>query len=915
MEIRTVTLKNFKTHADSHYEFCPGTNAICGENGAGKTSILEAIAWALFDHSDYTRGELIRTGARSAQVAVTFISHLDERLYEVRRCTHRNYSLHDPQLNINLGLTKLEDVQAWLRTHLGVPPQTNLARLFAETIGIPQGSFTTDFLRRPAERKKIFDPILKVEAYKQTYDQLRDLENHARSEVATLFQQLDYYEQQLADWPALQQQQQTLAAEIAQDETTLAHLTQEVTTLQATVANLTAKAQSLEALANQVHRLELQVASQTTMLERLELAWQGAKAAADLCRAKRDAFNTYQAAQEQLQQLAAQRRQQQALGQQQDALTQQLRTREAEVLQLQGQLSTVTELRQSLAHWQQLVPQQEQLEQRLKPILQTLQATTAVQQQQQTLQSQYEQRCSQLERLQADIAVLERGAVQAQQIPVLEQERTQLQGQLNRLQAGQAFAVDLQALIQQAQEPYAQQQRQVVSAQRLLKTILRQHPDLAVVQQTLESGLALNAELLHSLQAQLDALNDSAAMNVLTEQIQQITQSLQTAHAIQQRQAVLPHKRQQAQEIQQELLHIQQQKDACIQQLAQIPKFQAEVAQLEAELQLLQDPRGHLRFLQQQLQAAAATESKLAQVQTSLAPLQEKIFQINDQIAAFADLEAQIEAQELLLQTHDDDYQQYLRHREQANTFRELDPQRKTAQAELAALQTEVETASVALQEVQQTFNPQVLAERSLALSQLQQQQHQLQGGLQPKRAQLQDLNQRLADRQRIADQRAQDQQLVVRKQQILQFIDDARAIYKQSGPRIAQYYQAEVSFIADQLFRELLNRDEVTLEWTEDYDIRVKERGDWRSFRSLSGGEQMCAALAVRLALLRALADINVAFFDEPTTNMDQQRRQQLATAINNLKAFRQLIVISHDDTFEAVTEHVIRVERHLSS
>jgi DNA repair protein SbcC/Rad50 len=78
-----------------------------------------------------------------------------------------------------------------------------------------------------------------------------------------------------------------------------------------------------------------------------------------------------------------------------------------------------------------------------------------------------------------------------------------------------------------------------------------------------------------------------------------------------------------------------------------------------------------------------------------------------------------------------------------------------------------------------------------------------------------------------------------------------------------------------------------------------------------LSGGEQMCAALAVRLALLRVLADVDIAFFDEPTTNMDQVRRQQLAEAISNLKAFRQLIVISHDDTFENVTEHIIRIER----
>ncbi|NER85248.1 MAG: DNA repair protein, partial [Leptolyngbya sp. SIO1D8] len=81
--------------------------------------------------------------------------------------------------------------------------------------------------------------------------------------------------------------------------------------------------------------------------------------------------------------------------------------------------------------------------------------------------------------------------------------------------------------------------------------------------------------------------------------------------------------------------------------------------------------------------------------------------------------------------------------------------------------------------------------------------------------------------------------------------------------------------------------------------------------FVNLSGGEQMCAALAIRLALLKVLADIDIAFFDEPTTNMDRPRRESLAEAIARIRSFNQLFVISHDDTFEKVTENVIFVER----
>ncbi|NJL48107.1 MAG: AAA family ATPase [Leptolyngbyaceae cyanobacterium SM2_5_2] len=39
MQILSVAIRNFKAHQDRYFEFQPGTNAICGENGAGKTSI------------------------------------------------------------------------------------------------------------------------------------------------------------------------------------------------------------------------------------------------------------------------------------------------------------------------------------------------------------------------------------------------------------------------------------------------------------------------------------------------------------------------------------------------------------------------------------------------------------------------------------------------------------------------------------------------------------------------------------------------------------------------------------------------------------------------------------------------------------------------------------------------------------
>ena len=110
-------------------------------------------------------------------------------------------------------------------------------------------------------------------------------------------------------------------------------------------------------------------------------------------------------------------------------------------------------------------------------------------------------------------------------------------------------------------------------------------------------------------------------------------------------------------------------------------------------------------------------------------------------------------------------------------------------------------------------------------------------------------------------------------------------------------------------MFREICGHADQTLSWSVDYGISLEESGYDRPFGNLSGGEQMAAALSVRLAILKQLSDIRIAFFDEPTTNMDTERRENLAQQISQIKNFDQLFVISHDDTFEGYVDNTVRV------
>ncbi|NJK29454.1 MAG: SMC family ATPase, partial [Acaryochloris sp. SU_5_25] len=908
MEVLSVTLKNFKVHRDRYYEFRPGANAICGENGSGKTTILEAIAWVLFDHSEYTRSELISVGAKSAQATVRFVSNLDHRVYEVCRCTHRGYEVYDPQLHCKLELRKLEDVRCWLCEHLGVGVDTELAKLFAETIGIPQGTFTVDFLKRPGDRKKVFDPILKVEAYKQAYDDSRDLETYARTQVEQLEQGLLTYDQQLKGWADLKQHHADLAASLSQDQGRIAQLADQLAQLQAELKVLNAQAQALQVLEKQIQHLQTQLASKQEMLQLLEHNWQNAEQAVQICRQHRPGFQAYEQAQATLKTLSQQQKQRQQLLQGRDRLQIQLRDLQVQQSQIQGQLATLANMRQKRQDWQKLVPQQHQLQQEQATCEQTLQTFMSDRRQYQRLHQQhqhYQQRSDALSQTIDQLLTLQ---PQVQAIPDLDLQRQQIQERLGRGQAAQALIQELQQFMAQTAPEQQRYLQKMTQAQDLIHSLSIPPPQQTQLLQILEQGTTLANQIFEHLQTAFADWADPQLISQLEQQLQQLNSQLQTAKTVEQQWLTLEAKQQQHSTLAQEMSTLEQECDRLQASFQQEPQLQEQLSVLETQLSALNDPQGQIRVLDQQLQGAAQLETKIASFDQQGQNLQQSLDQIETQLQAFADLEALVDAQHQIQQEYQTVYQLYLRHRNQANTFKELDQQRREAIASQAHLQQQLTEVQTAWQQQSENHDPACLALMMQTYEQLQREQDQLQGGLAPQQTQLESLAQQLQTQEGIAQKRDQALVDLATKQQVLQFIADARNIYKQSGSRITKFYLTEISWEADRLYRELLNRPDVALQWTEDYEIQVQEQGHWRSFRSLSGGEQMCAALAVRLALLKVLVDINIAFFDEPTTNMDEPRRRQLATALGHLKSFHQLFVISHDDTFESVTENIIR-------
>ncbi len=915
MEILSVTLKNFKSHSDRQFVFQPGTNAICGENGAGKTSILEAIAWTLFNYrGGYNKDDLIRNGSGSAQARVAFISSRDGRTYEVERCTTKGYTLFDPQLNVRLDYKHIEDeIMPWLRQQFGVAPGTDLGQLFANTIGVPQGMFTADFLQASEKRKPIFDAILKVGEYRQTNQQMLSLEKHSKAEVEKLEAAIAQYEESLQEWQPLQHRQNMISQEIIANEASLQQLQTELNELQNEKERLSNHAQAVQSITSRLQQITIKTAAAQQAQSRILQLVERSQSAVAICTQNKVSYQAVLKAEAELEQLDQQVKQRQALAKQREKQQAARVAQETQLTKLNLQLENLTQAAAEIEQLQPLIVQQVALEQQQSAIAEQFNQIQAIKLEQQSLSRQITKLQAEQAKLTQEIVRIQALAADADQITELEQRRDRLQEQLSRVEAAKQFEAELRQLVSEGESRGDRHQLQAEDAIDALQKILQTSPLPAaqLALETIEAGIELNTELINSLWKILADLSEQTSVPKLQQQLQHLKTKLDIAYQSRAELSGLAAKQAQHANLQAEVNQLNDRLTELAQQLAAEPELQQKRSHLATSLINLADPRGRSQLLSRDLQQRPTLLSQQLTIVEQRNQIQVLIAEFDDQLNEFANLDTEIEQQKQNRQEHQPAYLIYLQYQNDANQLRKLEPELQTATIQLQELQVEQNEIQTESDRLLKDYDPALWQQAETAYSHRRSQADQLAGGLPQQRKRLMEISTQIATLQGIAQKCDRAAEELQQTEKNKRFISFARKVYKEAGPRITERYVQTISHEADRLFRELMNRPNVALEWTKDYEIIVQEGAHNRRFINLSGGEQMCAALAVRLALLRVLADIDIAFFDEPTTNMDRPRRESLAEAIANIKTFRQLFVISHDDTFEKFTENVILVMR----
>ena len=341
--------------------------------------------------------------------------------------------------------------------------------------------------------------------------------------------------------------------------------------------------------------------------------------------------------------------------------------------------------------------------------------------------------------------------------------------------------------------------------------------------------------------------------------------------------------------------------------LAQLGDTATQFATTEATLQALNDPRSRAAALQRAIKNETTLRKAIKQNETRTATAAEQQQTLQATGETFAALDAQLGEANAARALHERAYHAYLSNRKTAETVAAHEQEVASISAEIATTESALTETQTSLQALAARYDEAAHARSLAELEQARARVTQLATQLEHLRAQHTQLQTRLAQFDEARAQRAAQLAEKDRFNRLRETADFVRDILQKAAPFITESYLFSISIEANQLYRELSGRHDVTLKWEKDYEITLEEEGRERPFANLSGGEQMAAALAIRLALLKELSEINLAFFDEPTTNMDEERRRNLAQQIGRIKDFQQLFVISHDDTFEGHTDQVI--------
>ncbi|GAB4217225.1 MAG: SMC family ATPase [Roseiflexaceae bacterium] len=243
---RTLILRNFMCYREDvpPLQFDGmGIACLSGDNGAGKSALLDAITWALWGEARLkSDDDLIALGASEMQVELVFtLDGQDYRVIRKRSKGKRGKSELDFQLRNNgswkvIGSETLRETQQTIVDTLHMGYET-----FANSAFLRQGRADEFTRKEPARRKQVLADILGLDVYER-------LEGGAKERSRTVDGQIRVLDGQIAELERQANGQATYAQLVAAAEERVQDFAIQLAEAEGALTRATEELQALEAL-------------------------------------------------------------------------------------------------------------------------------------------------------------------------------------------------------------------------------------------------------------------------------------------------------------------------------------------------------------------------------------------------------------------------------------------------------------------------------------------------------------------------------------------------------------------------------------------------------------------------------------------------------------------------------------------
>ncbi|AGF50722.1 slr1048 [Synechocystis sp. PCC 6803] len=498
-----LILKNFLSYQDVSLNFRGlHTACICGSNGAGKSSLLEAITWAIWGKCRAeSEDDVLHNGTDQVRVDFEFISN--NQTYRIIRSRQRGRSsVTEFQIKSGdhfrtLSAKGLRATQEKITNTLKLDYET-----FVNSAYLRQGRADEFMLRKPSERKQILADLLKLDQYEMLATRAKDISKEAKGKINILDERLQILEQDLNQRPDVVANQAKLVAEITEVQAQQQQTQWQLQQLQTSQNQRQQWQKQAGWQQRQCQELTTEIARLENQNEEINQQCQKLKLLLEQEAVIQVNFQRYQTLQSQETELAKAFQQYQNLQQQRQDLEQQLQRQENELArQTEQQLLRLEHLDKQLAELQPILAQQQDIEADLDKL------------------KIAKQKLSQLDNLQHQVAPLlqRRSALQGD----LARARAQCQAQLEQRQAiAKQLQIAIAAIPEQRRAFQALDEEifQLKNKQVYLKRVEEKGQERGHFKERLQENQRLFEKQLRELEQKLTLLGIPGATCPLCEQ-------------------------------------------------------------------------------------------------------------------------------------------------------------------------------------------------------------------------------------------------------------------------------------------------------------------------------------------------------------------------------------------------------------